>query len=57
MDVLKEIARLEALREKAHADGQIGMVLWYEAMIDDLQASSQEGRISEPLGIRIDPLS
>lgn len=57
MDVIKEVARLEALKRKAHADGKVGMVLWYQAMIDDLQASSVEGRISVLRETRIDPLS
>lgn len=36
MDVLKEIARLEVLMEAAKADGKVGMVLWYEARIDEM---------------------
>ena len=35
MDVLKEIAWLKALKDRAHADGQVGMVLWYEVQLNE----------------------
>lgn len=41
MEMLEEIKRIEALLEKAKADGKVGMVLFYEAELEDLRARGE----------------
>ena len=43
MDVLKQIAHLEALMEKAKADGKVGMVLYYRGLLEGFQYPKDSG--------------
>lgn len=44
MEMLEEIKRIEALLEKAKADGKVGMVLFYEAQLGELSGSDPYSR-------------
>ncbi len=52
MDVLKQIAHLEALKKGAEADGEIGMALYYQVRVDELKGLNRVGHISESVEIR-----